>query len=169
MRRGRGLLAVGLALAAFAVATPSASAISNNVTSGKISCNVLARTPVFTKSATGAIIVTGSFRITCKSSVAVATTINVSVAPSIVELDTDRFGKFTVIDTKAQLAETVSVVTYRVGSELYKDVLTKSYTCVNSDTTSLTDKEELSTRVRISIVGGTWSTYDLSAYLSAPC
>lgn len=169
MKSGRGLIAVGLALAALTVATPSASAISSNVISGKISCNVLAKTPTFTTSPSGAVTVTGGLRITCKSSVVTSTTINVSVAPSIVELDTDRFGKFTVIDTKVQLAETVSVVTYRVGSESFKDVLTKSYTCVNSDTTALTDKEELATRVRISIVGGTWSTYDLSAYVSAPC
>ena len=168
MKRGRGLIAAGIALVSLVAAMPSASAVSTTVTFGKISCTVLAKTPTSTTSSAG-VIVTGGLRIVCKSSVATSTTINVSVARSVVELDTDRSGKFTVIDKKVQLAETVSVITYRVGSELYKDVLTNSYTCVNSDTTSLTDKEELSTRVRISIVSGRWSTYDLSAYLSAPC
>ena len=168
MKHGQGLLAVGVALAALGVAITPASAVSNNVISGRITCNVLAKTPTFTTSSAG-VVVTGGLRIFCKASTATATTLNVSVARSIVELDKDRLGKFTVIDTKVQLAEAISTVTYRVGSELYKDVPTASYTCVNSDTTSLTDKEELSTRVRISIVSGTWSTYDLSSYLSAPC
>ncbi|CAB4700842.1 MAG: hypothetical protein F2934_09845 [Actinobacteria bacterium] len=168
MKRVRGLIAAGIALVSLVAAMPSASAVSTTVTSGKISCYVEAKTPAYVKSSTGVVTVTGAFRLTCKTT-STSTSINVTVAPSVVELDADRFGKFTVIDTRTELAESSSIVTYRVGSESYKDLTTKSFTCVNTDTATTNDPEELSTRVKVSIVGGTWSTYDLSAYLSAPC
>jgi len=159
---------VGIALISLVAAMPSASAVSTTVTSGKISCYVEAKAPTYVKSSIGVVTVTGAYRVTCKSTSSSATSLNITVAASVVELDADSSGRFTVIDTRAELAESTSIVTYKVGSEPYKDLTTKSFTCVNTDTAT-NDNEELATRVKVSIVGGTWSTYDLSLITSAPC
>lgn len=156
---------MGIVLMSLVAAMPAASATSSTVTSGKISCYVDAKTPTSVKLLR--VTVTGALRLTCKNTGTVTMILNVHVATSVVELDMDRSGKFTIIDQTTELAESTSTVTVRasVGSVWSMDLATTSFSCVNTEN----DNEELSTRVKVSIVGGTWSTYDLSAYHSAPC
>lgn len=168
MKRGRGLIAAGISLISLGAAIPTASASSTTVTSGKISCLVDAKEPTYTRSSAGVVTVTGAYRVTCRTTSTGVTSLSITIAPSVVELDKDRVGGFTVIDTRTELAESVRTVTYNVGSESYKDLTTTSFRCVNTDIAP-NDNEELSTRVRISVISGRWTTYDLSTYLSAPC
>lgn len=163
-----GLTAVA---ALTAVATP-ASALSNSVSNSTktVSCTVEARTPTYTKASNGTVSVTGSYRIACTRANASITSVNLNVLVGAVELDSDKFGKLTVVDSTVELADyNPGTITYKFGSYTSLDVVTKSFTCVNTDP-GANDNEEIATKVKIGLVSGTWSSIDYSAtYLSAPC
>ena len=152
------LITTGLvALASEAPAGATSSTVGNATKT--ISCFADAKAPTFARSLVNpTVTVTGNYRVSCKQAAGgKASSVIVNVSVSVVELDTDRYGKFTVIDTKAELAEYSTSVTVRFGSTEYADAATKSFTCVNTDTAA-GDSEELATRVKISLVSGTWSS-----------
>lgn len=174
MSRGRWASVVAgiAAVAAFAVSATPASALSTSVSNSTktVTCTVEARTPTFTKASNGTVTVTGVYRIACTRTNASVTSVNLNVLVGAVEMDLDRLGKFTVIDSKVQLADyNPGTITYKFGTYTYLDVVTKSFTCINTDMGS-NDSEEISTKVKIGLVSGVWSSIDYSSsYLSAPC
>ena len=144
MKWRQGLAAIGTAVAAIAISVPSASATQSAsvVLSSKLlnTCSVTSILPTMnatTKSVYG----------TAKVKCSVASTVTVSM--SVVELDG------AVIDSKVELAEKTYTVTVKAGVDTL--VNTGTFTCVSTET----DNEELSTRVKVSPGGTTWSAYDL--------
>lgn len=174
MRRGvlATVVAVTASVAALAASVAPAGAIQSTSNTNKtVTCTVEARQPTFTRTVTGAVSVTGAYRLACTRTSTSISSVNVSISVGAVELDADRLGKFTVIDSKLQLADYSPLpVTFKFGSYSYLDLTTKSFTCVNTDTAT-NDNEEIATRVKISLVSGKFSLVDVStaSYLSAPC
>lgn len=166
------MVTVLVALGTLATSIAPAAALQTASNSNRsVTCTVEARTPTFSRTSTGAVSVTGAYRLTCTRTSTSITSVNVSVTVGAVELDTDRFGKYTVIDAKTQLADYSPLpVTFKFGSYTYLDLATKAFNCVNTDTAA-SDNEEIATRVKISLVSGKYSSADVNtgSYLSAPC
>ena len=144
MKWRQGLVAIGTAVAAIAISVPSASATQSAsvVLSSKL-VNICYVTSILPTMNATSKLVYGTAKVKCS----VASTVTVSM--SVVELDG------AVIDSKVELAEKTYTVTVRAGVDTL--VNTGTFTCVSTET----DNEELSTRVKVSPGGTTWSAYDL--------
>ena len=144
MKWRRGLAAIGTAVAALAVSVPSASATQSATVmlTSKISntCSVTAILPTMNNSTKA---VYGTAKVKCS----VAST--VSIAMSVVELDGS------TIDTRTELAEKTYTLTVKAGVDTL--INTGTFTCVSTEN----DNEELTTRVKVSPGGTTWSAYDM--------
>ena len=144
MKWRQGLVAIGTAVAALAASVPSASATQSAsvlLTSKLLNtCSVTAVLPTMN---TTTKVVYGTAKVKCS----VSSTI--SVAMSVVELDGS------VIDSRVQFAEKQYSITVRAGVDTL--INTGTFTCASTDI----DNEELTTRVKVSPGGTTWSAYDM--------
>lgn len=172
MRRWRtasGVAAASL-LAVVPMLTPAASAVSTGVTNAAktVTCTVTGLTPSYTKNG-NTVYVTAKYRVTCTRTSSAITSITVNTTVGAVEVDADNAGKLTVVDPKAELADTASSTTFKFTATTTSiDFSTKSFACVNTDTAT-GDNEEIETKVKVGVVSGVWSSIDYSTVLSAPC